>query len=340
MSTTDDNNEQQCNGGGELTSNTNECPSCEQNNIDNITEGFDSVAIQKDDMSTCASCGKEGNSKDMNTCNKCQAVKYCNAACKKKYRSKHKKACERRVAELRDEQLFKEIELKECPICMLPLPIESTSSIFKSCCGKRICLGCMYTMIKSEEVAVLCPYCRTPPPTSEKEEMIRIMKLMDKCNGEAFHMLAHSYDVGVMGMQQDNRKANELYLKAGEFGCGAAYYNLGVAYQDGRGVEEADEKKTKNYWELAAIRGCISARYFLGCLEGQEGNYHRAMKHLTIAARAGHETSLDKVKHGFMNGLITKDDYANTLRAYQKIQVDMKNDERDQAAIHYVRVRR
>ena len=29
-----------------------------------------------------------------NTCNKCKKVKYCNAACKKKHRHKHKKECE------------------------------------------------------------------------------------------------------------------------------------------------------------------------------------------------------------------------------------------------------
>ena len=54
----------------------------------------------------CASCGKEGG--NLNTCNKCDMVKYCNAACKKKHRSKHKKACRKRVAELHDEALFKE----------------------------------------------------------------------------------------------------------------------------------------------------------------------------------------------------------------------------------------
>ena len=48
-------------------------------------------------LSVCASCGKEGSSDNMNTCNKCKQVKYCNAACKKKHRSKHKKQCEEYV---------------------------------------------------------------------------------------------------------------------------------------------------------------------------------------------------------------------------------------------------
>ena len=60
--------------------------------------------LNDNDMSTvailCANCGKEGDGDSMNTCNKCDLVQYCNAACKKKHKSKHKKKCERRAAEL------------------------------------------------------------------------------------------------------------------------------------------------------------------------------------------------------------------------------------------------
>src|SRR6056300_688053 len=95
--------------------------------------------------SNCASCGKEGG--NLNTCNKCNMVKYCNATCKKKHRSKHKKACERRVAELHDEALFKEHPPREeCPICFIPLPLDVGQTTFQSCCGKLICNGCIYTM--------------------------------------------------------------------------------------------------------------------------------------------------------------------------------------------------
>ena len=60
----------------------------------------------ENDVSTCANCGKEGS--NLNICNKCKAVKYCNVACKKKHRSKHKKQCEKSVAELHDKALFRE----------------------------------------------------------------------------------------------------------------------------------------------------------------------------------------------------------------------------------------
>ena len=88
-------------------------------------------------------------------------------------------------------------------------------------------------------------------------------------------------------------------------------------------------KKAKHFYELAAINGNVNARYNLGVVEGKAGNHHRAMKHLILAARAGHKDALDAVKHGFMTGIVTKDEYENTLRAYHKIQDEMKSDDRD-----------
>ena len=75
-----------------------------------------------------------------------------------------------------------------------------------------------------------------------------------------------------MGMPQDYEKANEeLYLRAGELGCSDAYYNLGLAHENGRGVE-VDKKKAKHFYELAAMNGSVDARYNLGCFEERAGN--------------------------------------------------------------------
>ena len=66
-------------------------------------------------------------------------------------------------------------------------------------------------------------------------------------------------------------------------------------------------------------------------MEGEAGNYHQAMKHYILAARAGHKFSLKAVKGGYMDGIVTKDEYANTLREYQKSQDEMKSYARDKA---------
>ena len=92
-----------------------------------------------------------------------------------------------------------------------------------------------------------------------------------------------------------------------------------------------DIKKAKHYFELAAMNGCVLARYILGCSEGQTGNHHRGAKHFILAARAGHDKALGMVKQGFMGGIVGKDEYANTLRAYQKSKDEMKSEARDKA---------
>ena len=331
MSTSDDNNDHQLGGSEEITSNNKECTSCEQNNVDAITEGINKVDILSD-TSICAACGKEGNSDSMNICNKCKGVKYCNAACKKKHRKKHKKTCEKRVAELHEEALFKEVEPKECPICLLPQSGENRTESFQTCCGKVICCGCINAMIESEGGADICPFCRAPQNVSDEKDIKRIKKLMDKGITEAYYFLGCQYAQGEYGLPQDHQKANELYLKGGELGSAKGYYNLGNSYDVGRGVA-IDKKKAIHYWELAAMNGHIMARHNLGGNEYEAGNTDRAIRHWLIAARAGLERSLDNVKTGYKNGLITKDEYANTLRAYQKRQNETKSDERDKAVL-------
>ena len=90
-----------------------------------------------------------------------------------------------------------------------------------------------------------------------------------------------------------------------------------------------DKKKAKHFYELAAMNGDVVARYNLGCMEGMAGNHHRAYKHYIIAAKAGYKPSLDNMKVGYKRGIVTKDEYANTLRAYQERQNEMKSDDRD-----------
>jgi TPR repeat protein len=172
----------------------------------------------------------------------------------------------------------------------------------------------------------LCAFCRALP-ASEAEEVERMKKCMDADNAYAFCILARDYEDGT-GVQRDMAKANELYLKAGELGFEEAYFNLGNSYHYGRGVE-VDKKKAKHYWELAAMNGSVQARHNLGSMEGNAGNHHRAYKHFIIAAKAGYKQSLDTVKEGFMDGIVTKDECANTLRAYQERQDEMKSDDRD-----------
>ena len=292
------------------------------------------MATTDTSTANCAACGKEGG--NLNTCNKCKIAKYCNAACKKKHRSKHKKDCEKRVAELHDEALFRDHPpTDDCPICFLPLPLDAHQSTFKPCCGKLICSGCIYAMLLEEARGRgkgLCAFCRKPYLTYE-EGIKQVKKLKEADNAYAFYTHGGYYAHADMGLPQDYEKANELWLRAGELGCAQAYSNLGNSYYDsGKGVE-VDRKKAKHYWELAAMKGDVNARHNLGCLEEDAGDDCRAYKHFILSARAGYNKSLNVIKDGFMKGIITKDEYANTLRAHQKRHDEMKSDDRGKAEV-------
>lgn len=157
------------------------------------------------------------------------------------------------------------------------------------------------------------------------------MKLNDS---EAFHVMGQKYSVGGWGLSKDMNKALELWHQAAELGLCKAHYNLSIVYLHGDGVGEDDEKFVLHI-KIAAIGGHEGARYMLGVVErgiaceiaveehdGAEhnnGRMDRAMNHFMIGARAGEERCLKEVGVGYKAGFVTKDDYANTLRAIKPL---------------------
>ena len=213
--------------------NTDESEQLNQNVADLSINGTDTVTV------ICANCDKEVV--NPNTCNKCKAATYCNAACKKKHRSKHKTDCAKRVADLQEEQLERERRAAElhdrelfnqpppkedCPICMIPLPTLVSGRKYKSCCGKMICSGCIHAVEKRDGVG-LCPFCRTPTPTSDKEMIEQYKKRMELGDAQAIYNLGCWYYNGRYGLPQDHAKALELWHRAAELGSAKSYYNIG-----------------------------------------------------------------------------------------------------------------
>jgi len=294
------------------------------------------------DVSLCANCGKEGAA---NTCNKFKMVKYCNAVCKKRHRSKHKKDCEehlkhmaaalqeeeiKRAAELHDVELFKQPPQKEddCPICFQLLPLLGSGKRYQSCCGKVICSGCIYAMDNK-----LCPFCRTPTPDSEGEVTKRLHKRMEVGDTEAIRTLGDFYYGGTRGFAQDYTKALELWHHAAELGHVNSYYSIGNAYYYGRGVER-DKKKAIHYFEIGSMKGDTVARHSLGALEQNAGNIERALKHYMITVESGEQDSLKAIQDLYPKGKATKDEYVKALRAYQKYLNEVKSIQRDEASAY------
>jgi len=305
-------------------------------NNDNVGQDIveENAGSNLETSDVCANCGKEGAS---NTCNKCKQVKYCNAVCKKKHKTKHKRACERRQAELHDIELFKQSPQQErdCPICFLRLPSLITGSRYQSCCGKNMCSGCIHAPRYDDQGNAMdnkiCPFCRTSMPASEEESIKRLQKRMDAGDAQATQIVAGYYSRGLYGLPINHMKALELWKRAVELGRADAYFNIGCMYLNGQGVSR-DMKKAIHYWELGAVGGCAAARHNLGSFEYAAGNMERAIKHYMIAMEGGQNKSLEKIKDLYSKGKATKDDYTKALRSYQKYLAEVKSKQRDEAA--------
>ena len=160
-----------------------------------------------------------------------------------------------------------------------------------------------------------------------------INKRVEVNDATAINDLGSAYreGTGMMGLQRNYKKANKLFLRAGELGCAHAYKNLAVAYRQGEGVER-DLKKGEYYYALAAMGGNLTARYNLGLFEAREGNADRAVKHWMIGAEAGDDQCMTAIRDCFLMGHgATKDIFEKALRAHKKATDEMKSEQREAA---------
>ena len=277
----------------------------------------------------CASCGVAAvDDTKLKNC-ACNLVKYCTVDCQKNHRSRHKKACKKRLAELRDRDLFTQPDISylgECPICCLPLPIDVTKSTLMTCCCKIICRGCDYANKMREIEAGLeqrCAFCREPVVDSDEEYNKRIMERIKKNDPVAMTQKGKQHTG-----EGDFGKALEYYTKAAGLGDADANCGLGMLYHNGTGVEK-DMKKAVYHYEQAAIGGHPHARGLLASHEMENFNFERAAKHLIIAANLGHDGSLKVIKDLFVGGIVSKEDYGAALRGHQAAVDATKSAERE-----------
>jgi len=295
------------------------------------------TAVDGDSADLCANCGKHGSDiVKLRDCTACRLVKYCGVDCQKADRKQHKRACKQRAAELKDEQLYSQGHERPegdfCSICALPIPLpKSGRAVFNPCCMEQICHGC--DVATKKRGMFDCPFCRTPIPKGDAENMAMIQARAEKKDPEAIYHLGGRYYSGGLGLQKDVRQAVELYTEAAELGSVEALFNLGVLYYSGDGVQE-DKVKAVQLWSKAAKQGQLESRYQLGELELMKGNFNHAKKHFLISANMGDNDSVEKIKAIFMIGVATKEEYAQALRGYQDAIEEMKSPDRDEAKLY------
>eukprot|EP00985_Skeletonema_marinoi_P006884 scaffold3011_cov130-Skeletonema_marinoi.AAC.9 len=252
------------------------------------------------DTSCCASCGiPEVDDTKLMECNACDLVRYCSIACQRDHIPKHLRKCTKRVAELREELLFKQpasTHREDCPICMSRKAQMSILSHFLPSGDEQIAKQRLKRIELNDPVAI----------TSEGLGL-------DK-NG-------------------DYVKAFECYTKAAALGDIEAHHRLAMLYHWGQGVEK-DKRKEMYHFKEAAVGGHPTARHNLGCDELNNGNPEKAAKHWIIAATHGNDDSIKGLMMVFKGGAISKEVLAAALRANQAAVDAAKSPQRDAAEEH------
>eukprot|EP00984_Skeletonema_dohrnii_P006044 scaffold2139_cov79-Skeletonema_dohrnii-CCMP3373.AAC.6 len=280
----------------------------------------------------CASCGiAEVDDIELKNCDACDLVRYCSEKCQQEYRPNHEAMCKKRVAELRDEILFRQPESSyfgDCPICCLPLPLDPRKTVSYFCCSKIVCKGCMYAnRIREckEKLKPSCPFCRHLY-TESKEESDRQKKKRCEANDPFALREAGRKHFG----DGDYERAFEYFTKAADLGDVGAQFTISLMYREGLGVEK-DEKMELYHSEEAAIGGDPIARCSLGCKEGENGRLDRSVKHFIIAAKLGHDGSIQNLKELYKCGYVSKEDFASALRGHQAAVDATKSPQRELA---------
>ena len=292
--------------------------------------------LEAGEMICCACCGiAGGDDVTLKNCTACYLVKYCSIKCQREHRPQHKRECKKRAAELKDELLFKQPEsshLGDCPICLLPLPFpksqDKVMSTMYSCCCKLVCNGCVHANTLrelQERLPPSCPFCRRRAPRSEEEGLLNAMKRVEANDPAALCNMSIYHD-----LKGDHATALEYWKKAAALGHAESHYQLSNAYEEGRVVGK-DMKKFMYHAEQAAIGGHDVARHNLGVEELKKGKVERAAKHWIIAAKIGHDFSVEKLKELYAEGIVTKEDFTAALRGYQAAVHATKSTQRDAA---------
>ncbi len=286
------------------------------------------VEADENNVNVCGWCGvAEVDNIKLEDCDGCDLVKYCSDKCRGEHWHWHVGDCKNRAAELHDKELFTQPDIShrgECPLCFLPMPFEGGKCSFYSCCSTSICDGCVYAHLKNNG-GERCPFCREPLVEDDGEDSKRMMKRVEANDPAATRQMG-----AICDGEGEYDKAFDYYTKAAELGDAAAHYNLGIMYRDGEGVEKDDERKVYHY-EKAAIGGHPNARYSLGCVENENGNFDRSVKHFIIAATLGYEKSMKVLWTHYSAGNITKEDLEATLRTHQAALDEMKSPQREAA---------
>ena len=99
----------------------------------------------------------------------------------------------------------------------------------------------------------------------------------------------------LQGTKNNALKAVDYLIRGAELGSKEACGAISKCYREGYGVSP-DTEKELFFLRIAALRGGVISHHNLGCLEYDRGNYDIALRHWKVAAEAGSQPSMDRLK--------------------------------------------
>lgn len=130
----------------------------------------------------------------------------------------------------------------------------------------------------------------------------KLQSLSEKGDLIAKNELAFKYDVG-NGVEQDRKKAYQLYLDAATQGLAASQYNIGCMWEHGEIPDnDKDLGKAMEWYLKAALRGDEDAQYKLGHhYETHFGNIEEAMKWYVKSAKQNQSEAIHCLSYQMIN---------------------------------------
>lgn len=143
-------------------------------------------------------------------------------------------------------------------------------------------------------------------------DLDKIIKEADQGDAYAQYNLANGYFNGYWGIEQNYKKAVELYKKAAEQGHPLATFKLGEIYANGKGVQkdhiEAAEwyKKAAKIYIKEAEQGDVYSQVQLGDMYykglGLSRDYSEALKWYSKASKQGYADGQGRIGRMYLDG--------------------------------------
>jgi len=193
---------------------------------------------------------------------------------------------------------------EECPVCLVPLPLQTGRVNYWPCCGMLVCQACIAEteralFMKNREREAKeeppmdrsCAFCTVPAPYNNSEMIKRFEARVGKGDVKAMLVLAGLYSDGIGEHPPSDAKALELLRKAADKGDLQAMMLAGY-YEDGELGIVRNEAKALELCHRAADLGPPDGLHRLGSifLMGQLGvtqNKEKARTYWEDAAKKG-----------------------------------------------------